>query len=76
MKPNKVLIALPLALAVVVMAQETQIKPPAAEGPPKLVIAATTHDFGEVSAGTVLKHSFTLKNQGKGDLLIKSVTPG
>lgn len=45
-------------------------------GPPKLVIASFTHDFGEVKPGTALKYSFTFKNQGKSDLLIQGVTPG
>jgi hypothetical protein len=45
-------------------------------GPPKLVIASFTHDFGEVKPGSPLKYSFTFKNQGKSNLLIQSVTPG
>jgi hypothetical protein len=43
---------------------------------PKLVIVELTHDFGEVKAGTPLRYSFKVKNEGKADLLIQSVTPG
>ena len=47
-----------------------------AGGTPRLAIAETTHDFGEVKAGTPLKHSFKIKNEGSADLLIKNVAPG
>jgi len=40
------------------------------------VLEETTHDFGEVKAGTALRWSFKVKNTGKADLLINSVTPG
>lgn len=43
---------------------------------PMLVIDSLTHDFGEVKAGTPLKYAFKIKNQGKADLLINSVSPG
>jgi hypothetical protein len=43
---------------------------------PKLVILEFTHDFGEVKAGTPLRHAFKIKNEGKADLLIQSVSPG
>jgi hypothetical protein len=43
---------------------------------PKLVIKETTHDFGEVKAGTPLRYAFKIKNEGKADLLIQGVTPG
>ena len=41
-----------------------------------LVIDSFTHDFGEVKAGTPLRYAFKIKNQGKADLLINSVSPG
>jgi hypothetical protein len=43
---------------------------------PALVIESFTHDFGEVKAGTPLRYAFKIKNQGKVDLLINSVSPG
>jgi hypothetical protein len=66
-------IVLGLALAAAAMSQEKPVDPAAK---PKLVIASFTHDFGEVKPGTVLDHSFVVKNQGKGDLMIDKVTPG
>lgn len=47
-----------------------------ANGTPKLAIAQTSHDFGEIKAGTPLKYSFKIKNEGSADLLIKNVAPG
>lgn len=43
---------------------------------PLLVIESYTHDFGEVKAGTPLRFAFKIKNEGKADLLINSVSPG
>ena len=43
---------------------------------PKLLLESFSHDFGQVKAGTPLKFSFKIKNDGKSDLLIKSVNPG
>ena len=60
-----------LMLCLAAVAQEK-----APNGPPKLVIASFTHDFGEVKPGAALKYSFSFTNQGKSDLLIQSVTPG
>ena len=48
----------------------------AAPKSPKLVIASTEHNFGEVKAGEVLTHSFVVKNEGTADLEIKNVVPG
>jgi hypothetical protein len=42
---------------------------------PRMVIGSTTHDFGEVKAGTPLRYSFKIRNDGKADLLIKDVAP-
>lgn len=74
MKPGNLLLTLVLMLllALSVMAQGNAPTPSAE---PKLVIASFTHDFGEVKAGTPLTHSFVVKNEGKNDLLIKSVSP-
>ena len=43
---------------------------------PIMVIESFTHDFGEVKAGTPLRFAFKVKNEGKADLLINSVSPG
>ncbi|MEK6410371.1 MAG: DUF1573 domain-containing protein [Acidobacteriota bacterium] len=43
---------------------------------PILVIDSFTHDFGEVKAGTPLRFAFKVKNEGKADLVINSVSPG
>jgi hypothetical protein len=77
MKFMKVFPALALAilLAVSAAAQEKQ-QPKQAEATPKLAVESFTHDFGEVKAGTPLRYAFKIKNEGKSDLLIQSVTPG
>lgn len=50
---------------------------PANSGPPpKAVFTETKHTFGEVQRGEVLTHTFTVKNEGKSDLLISKVSPG
>lgn len=46
------------------------------DGAPVMVIESFTHDFGEVNSGTPLRYAFKVKNQGKADLLINSVSPG
>jgi hypothetical protein len=47
-----------------------------AQETPKLVMEAQDHHFGSVKAGTPLTYSFKIKNTGKANLEIKSVTPG
>ncbi len=54
---------------------QTPIQPTAGAAP-VLVIESFTHDFGEVKAGAPLRFVFKIKNEGKADLLIDSVTPG
>lgn len=75
-------IALVALLVAAVAAQEKQ-SPNRANGgaapsgaAPLMVIDSFTHDFGEVKAGTPLRYTFKVKNQGKADLLINSVSPG
>ena len=77
MKLIRIISALALALlfAMPAAAQDKQA-PDGGGGAPKLVIAEIVHDFGEVKAGTPLRYSFKIKNEGKADLLIQSVTPG
>ncbi|HKP86313.1 MAG TPA: DUF1573 domain-containing protein [Blastocatellia bacterium] len=67
--------ALAILLAVSAAAQEKQ-QPKQAEGTPKLAIESPTHDFGEVKPGTPLRYAFKIKNEGKADLMILTVTPG
>ncbi len=40
---------------------------------PVAVFETTTHDFGEINQGDVVKYSFTLRNDGKDDLVIRNV---
>ena len=42
---------------------------------PRMVIESTTHDFGEVKAGTPLRYVFKIRNDGKADLSINNVAP-
>ena len=44
-------------------------------GKPKLSIPSLEHSFGSVKAGTPITYSFEIKNEGKVDLEIKSVSP-
>ena len=43
-------------------------------GKPRLSIPSLEHSFGSVKAGTPLLHAFEIKNEGKVDLEIKSVS--
>jgi Protein of unknown function (DUF1573) len=76
MKPIKAVAALVLALfaAVASPAQDNRSSNPAGSMP-KLVIESPTHDFGEIKAGTPLRHAFKVRNEGKGDLRILNVAP-
>jgi Protein of unknown function (DUF1573) len=67
--------ALALLFALPTAAQEKRT-PNQAGDAPRLVVTEVVHDFGEVKAGTPLRYSFKIKNEGKGELLIQSVTPG
>jgi hypothetical protein len=48
---------------------------PASAPAPKLWIEAMIHDFGSVDAGTPLRYSFKIRNDGTSDLQIMSVAP-
>ena len=48
---------------------------PAAAQSPKMAIAETTFDAGDVAKGSVIEHDFVVKNTGDADLLILSVKP-
>jgi hypothetical protein len=43
---------------------------------PAIEIERSTHDFGQVSQGEVVKHDFRVFNRGTAPLEIKSVKPG
>lgn len=42
---------------------------------PKISIAKTEHNFGEVNKGETVSHTFVFKNEGEADLLIRNVAP-
>lgn len=69
-----------LALAVAAQTKQSPNQPNSGSATsgaaPLMVIDSFTHDFGEVKAGTPLRYIFKVKNQGKADLLINSVSPG
>ncbi|MDH3255031.1 MAG: DUF1573 domain-containing protein, partial [Acidobacteriota bacterium] len=44
---------------------------PAADAPPRALVEETVYDFGAVKRGTTVRHTFTLKNEGPGRLLIE-----
>jgi hypothetical protein len=67
------------ALSAAAHQKQTPVQPnvgTAPSGVPVLVIESFTHDFGEVKPGDPLRFAFKIKNEGKVDLLINSVTPG
>ncbi|HEX8184184.1 MAG TPA: DUF1573 domain-containing protein [Blastocatellia bacterium] len=77
MKLIRIVYALALAVLFAMPAAAQEKRTPGQDGEvPKLVIVEITHDFGEVKAGTPLRYAFKIKNEGKADLLIESVTPG
>lgn len=82
MKPIRTFSAVVLALLFVVATTAQEKQQPnhtngAPSGPaPLLVIESFTHDFGEVKSGSPLRYAFKIRNEGKADLLINSVSPG
>jgi glutathione peroxidase len=56
--------------ALTAQAQESQSK-----AAPKLVLANANYDFGNVSEGTEISHTFKIINDGNADLVIKNVSP-
>ena len=44
-------------------------------GAPKLVVDKVDFDFGKVTEGKPLSHTFKLKNEGSAELVIKNVSP-
>lgn len=64
-----VLCGLVLAFGFSASAQESSV------GSPRMVTASLEHSFGSVKAGTPLKYTFEIKNEGKTTLEIKNVAP-
>jgi glutathione peroxidase len=54
-----------------VLGQESK----AVSGAPKLLLPADSFDFGKVAEGTKVSHTFKIKNEGAGELVIKNVSP-
>ncbi len=59
-------------------AQATSASPaePAAPGTPRLEIAESTYDFGQLVEDKAYMHEFKFKNTGTATLEIKKVVPG
>lgn len=76
MKLKNLFLALVLSALVLTTGLAQEKSEQKTEGSPRLAIPEITHDFGEVKAGTPLKYSFKVRNEGTADLLIKSVAPG
>jgi len=53
------------------VAEPTPAAAPAPGEAPKIVAVAANHDFGKVKQGAVVEHTFKIKNQGAGDLIIR-----
>lgn len=73
---QRIFAALAVALFFVTAAAAQEKKSNDTPAVPKLALESFSHDFGQVKAGTPLKYTFKIKNEGKSDLLIKSVNPG
>ena len=42
---------------------------------PKLTVASVLHHYGEVIRGDKIRHTFIIRNTGRGDLLVKDARP-
>jgi Protein of unknown function (DUF1573) len=62
-----------LILSGVVLASQAAKSP---AGSPKVSIASKDFDAGEVKEGDIVKHAFTLRNEGNADLVIEEIAPG
>ncbi len=80
MKLSPTLLALALGLSVAafgqtVEAQKADAKPEGKAAVPKLAIAKTQHDFGELKKGVLAQYDFKFKNEGAAELTINNVAP-
>ncbi len=72
---QRVLALLLLATCAQLQAQEPDFPPPLPIGPaPVLHLEQTEHDWGTVLQGTIVKHTFTIENNGRAPLRILKVT--
>jgi hypothetical protein len=55
--------------------QATAAAPSASQPAPKIVVAQTNYDFGNIFRGEGIGYVFQIKNEGKTDLLIEEFTP-
>jgi hypothetical protein len=49
----------------------TAVSAEAVTGVPKIVALAPTFNYGKVKQGKTVEHSFKIRNDGKGDLIIR-----
>ncbi len=56
-------------------AQQATAAPSASPPAPKIVVAQTNYDFGNIFRGEGISYVFVIKNEGKADLLIEEFTP-
>ncbi len=84
MKLSPTLLALALGLSVTAFGQVVEAQKAEASGvtkpegkavAPKLAVAKTQHDFGELKKGVLAQYDFKFKNEGTAELTINSVAP-
>lgn len=68
-------ILLLIILATSGFAQGAPPQAPPRKGSPKIAMASFEHDLGEVKKSADVSHTFTFKNEGESDLVIKKVAP-
>jgi len=54
--------------------QESSFSPGNPGEAPRITVAETKFEFGEVDEGSEISHDFTVKNHGKGELRITKVS--
>jgi hypothetical protein len=84
MKVSPILLALVLGLSVASFGQTVEAqnadaksaaKPEGKAAAPKLALAKTQHDFGELKKGVLAQYDFKFKNEGTAELTINNVAP-
>jgi len=73
MRPHLIVGTIVLALALIggALGQDRR----ASSNTPKLNLAQTEFDFGLVKTGETVAHTFVLKNEGTGNLIVKQGAP-
>lgn len=65
-----------IARAPIAFSQQPAAAASATNGPaPKIAVARTTYDFGEIFRGEGIGYVFVIKNEGAADLVIEEFTP-